>query len=105
MEHLEHLDCIMAKYDAALDEVMGAQTYAKEALKAKNSEVKDLYLSMAKQELSHAGNLERMAAIILDSTGTDKAVGTRAVWCDLKARLDARMMDVREKIERIERNR
>lgn len=105
MEHLEHLDKIMAKYDAALDEVMGAQNYVKAAAHAKHSEVKDLYLSMAKQELSHAGNLCRIVCIILDNSDADSVKGTRAVWDDMKVRVDAWASDVRDKIERVERGR
>lgn len=105
MEHLEHLEKIMAKYDAALDEVAGAQNYVKAAAHAKHSEVKDLYLSMAKQELSHAGNLCRIACIILDNSDADSVKGTRAVWDDMKVRVDSLIGETRDKIERVERGR
>lgn len=105
MEHLEHLNKIMAKYDAALDEVSDAQKYAKEAIYAKHSEAKDLYLSMAKQELSHAKNLCRIADIILDTDDAEHVRGTKVVWDEMKAHIDAWSMEVRERIDRVERNR
>ena len=82
MNVIEHM---MTLYDEGLDELMGAQNYAKKANKAENSDEKMMYKNMAKQELEHAHML--MAAGDKLFSGVDAADSLYMVWRSLREHL------------------
>jgi hypothetical protein len=81
----EHLEKIMTHYKEALDELMGAQKYAKCAHKSTDADDRAMYQSMAKQELEHEERLvksaERIVAMSADPT-------LAMIWKHLKNHLD-----------------
>ena len=86
----QKLDKLMGIYSEALDELMGAQKYAKCAHKAEDAQAKTMYHGMAKQELEHAH--------LLTESGHRVAAGDATltmIWEHLKKHL----MDWRGDIE------
>ena len=59
MEH--KLNCIMEYYAEGLEELMGGQGYAKRAYHSTNTDERNHYIRMARQELEHMENLKSMA--------------------------------------------
>lgn len=56
MNTIEHM---MKLYEEGLDELMGAQKYAKQSAKAESDDERTMYKNMARQELDHAQMLIR----------------------------------------------
>jgi hypothetical protein len=54
------IDHMMKLYEEGLDELMGAQKYAKMSHKTENSDEKATYKNMARQELDHAKMIIQM---------------------------------------------
>lgn len=89
--HIEHM---MDLYDEALEELMGAQEYAKKAEHAEDAESKAMYKNMARQELEHETALAKAAARMLAGEPSDNPL--HAVWKHLNSHLN----DWRGDIER-----
>lgn len=79
---IEHMMCL---YDEGLDELMGAQNYAKRAHKAEGADEKMMYQNMAKQELDHAFMLMKAGDKLF--AGTDAADSLHMVWRSLREHL------------------
>lgn len=94
----DKLDRMMEHYSEALDELMGAQTYAKRAHHAESADIRAKYLQMAKQELEHADNLKTMA---FAETKDNPMLGK--VWGKLREHLDSWRDDIMEKMQKTER--
>lgn len=90
MNVIEHM---MSLYDEGLEELMGAQNYAKKAYKTENSDEKMMYKNMAKQELEHAHMLMSSGDKLF--AGVDASDSLYMVWkslrghlCDWKTRIE-----------------
>lgn len=93
MEHLSHL---MEYYKEALDELMGAQDYGKHAKHSEMTDVKNMYKSMAKQELEHEEMLEKAAERL---AATDTAGHLHEVWKHLAEHLHKWRGDILHHLE------
>ena len=93
----ERLDHIMEFYSEALDELMGAQEYAKKACHETNVESRNMYIRMSRQELEHADGLKTMATRV---AGDDRTLHT--VWHHLQGHLDSWKDGIVEKLKRAE---
>jgi len=82
MNVIEHM---MKLYEEALDELMGAQKYAKCSHRAENTDDKTMYRNMAKQELDHAHSLIKAGDRMF--SGTDSADSLKMVWTSLRQHL------------------
>lgn len=96
---MKSLECVMARYKEALDELMGAQHYAKEAYKAGTQEDRSMYVSMAKQELEHVKHLENSAG---RATAAQDSEHERAVWDHLREHIESWRQNILKKIEQAE---
>lgn len=97
MEHNDighKLDGIMKHYSEAMEEIMGAQAYAKRAYHAESPEIRAEYVKMARQELEHADALKRMGH--MEAKGTDILM---TVWNKHQEHLDRWKDAVLEKIK------
>lgn len=81
MSVLEHL---MDLYNEALEELMGAEKYAKCVEKSTTTEDKTMYRSLAKQELEHESALEKAAERLFSGNTADPL---HQVWHHLKKHL------------------
>lgn len=93
----EKLNKILDFYSEAVDEIMGSESYLKAAKKAKESGEKEMYLTMAQQELGHAGNLNQMAEHEAEGDETLKIVWEKlsAHLCDWKKNVAAKIESAR----------
>ena len=82
MNVIEHM---MTLYDEGLEELMGAQDYAKKAYKAENTDEKMMYKNMAKQELEHANMLMSSGDKLF--AGVDASDSLHMVWRSLREHL------------------
>lgn len=95
MNMLEHM---MALFDEAVEELMGAEKYAKCMEKTESADDKTMYRGLAKQELEHEMMLEKSGDKMLSGvTATDPM---HPVWHHLKRhlhrwrnRIEVRMAD------------
>jgi hypothetical protein len=76
---------MMELYDEGLDELMGAQEYAKRYHKAESSDEKMMYQNMSKQELEHANMIMKAGDKLF--SGTDAADSLHMVWKNLREHL------------------
>ena len=79
------IDHMMTLYDEGLDELMGAQDYAKKAHKTENADEKMMYQNMAKQELDHAYMIMKAGDKLF--AGADAADSLHMVWKNLREHL------------------
>ena len=96
MEHLDHLAMIMEHYDDALEELMGAQKYAKIAAHCKDKDRKHRYHTMALQELEHEKNIEADAESVVSDARPELLT---AVWTHLKKHLHSWRKDIETELE------
>lgn len=96
MEHSDHLTMIMEHYDDALEELMGAQKYAKIAERCKDKDRKHRYHTMAMQELEHEKNIEADAESVVSEARHDMMT---AVWDHLKKHLHSWRKDIETELE------
>lgn len=93
---MDVIDHMMKLYEEGLDELMGAQKYAKCSHKAESQDDKMMYRNMAKQELDHAHNLiksgDRMFA------GADSMDSLKMVWASLRQHLMDWHADIEHKL-------
>lgn len=82
MNVIEHM---MTLYDEGLEELMGAQNYAKKAHKTENSDEKMMYKNMSKQELEHAHMLMSSGDKLF--SGVDSSDSLHMVWKSLRGHL------------------
>jgi len=82
MNQIEHM---MKLYEDALEELMGAQKYAKCAHKTEDTDDKTMYRGMAKQELEHAHNFIRSGDRLFNSA--DSMDSMKMVWTSLRQHL------------------
>jgi hypothetical protein len=82
MEILEHM---MKHYNEALEELMDAQKYAKCAARATDAENKNMYRSLAKQELEHEAMIVKAGDRLFATA--DTADSLHMVWHHLKQHL------------------
>lgn len=82
MNHIEHM---MKLYEEGLEELMGAQKYAKCASRSESSDDKAMYRNMAKQELDHAHNFIKSGDRMFASS--DSADSLKMVWEGLRRHL------------------
>ena len=95
MEH--KLNCIMEYYSEALEELMGAQGYAKRAYHSANPDERNHYIRMSRQELEHMENLKTMA----HQKAKDDAM-LMLVWNKHQEHLDRWKDSIVEKIKKAE---
>ena len=81
--HIEHL---MELYDEAVDELMGAQEYAKKSDHASDAELKSMYKTMARQELEHENLLVKAGQRMLASEPPESLL--HAMWKHLTGHLN-----------------
>lgn len=79
------IEQMMKLYEDGLDELMGAQKYAKCAYRATVSEDKTMYRSMAMQELDHAHNFIKAGDRMFASA--DAMDSLKMVWDSLRKHL------------------
>lgn len=89
---MEHFDHLMDMYEEALEELMGAQKYAKRAAASADADEKSMFRTMAKQELEHETMLLRDGDRI--SKGGSHADVMQIVWARLKKHLNDWRMDI-----------
>ena len=97
MDMERKLTCIMEHYSEALEELMGAQAYAKKAYHAENMEVRSKYSQMARQELAHAEDLKQMAA-----RAAQEDPVLVMMWSHLQHHIDSWRESITEKIKKAE---
>ena len=86
---------IMEHYDEALEEMMDAQKYMKLAKHTENAEDKNMYRTLAKQELEHEAMIEKSAERLI--SGGDEML--HKVWNHLKKHLHDWKRDIEHKLE------
>jgi hypothetical protein len=91
------LDCIMEHYSEALEELMGAQAYAKKAYHAGTMEERTKYSQMSRQELAHAEELKQMAM-----TRARNDTMLMAMWNHLQDHIDSWRENILEKLKKAE---
>lgn len=91
------IDHIMKLYEEGLEELMGAQKYAKMSHRSENSDEKATYKNMARQELDHAKMIIQMGD--RDFTGHDVADSLVMVWKPLREHLLEWHGDIMKKLE------
>lgn len=89
--------CMMDHYNEALEELMGAQDYARKAYHAKTMEARSKYSQMARQELAHAEEFKQMAA---QAAQGDPML--TMMWPYLQHHIDGWREGITEKIKRAE---
>lgn len=94
MNTVEHM---MKLYEEGLDELMGAQKYAKMAMHASVSEEKNTYRNMARQELDHAKMIIQMGD--RDFMGTNAMDSLNMVWKSLREHLLDWHSDIVKKLD------
>jgi len=82
MNHIEHM---MKLYDEGLEELMGAQKYAKLSQRAEGTDDQVMYRNMSRQELDHAHSLIKSGDRMF--SGTDSADSLKMVWTSLRQHL------------------
>lgn len=93
----KRLDCIMEYYSESLEELMGAQGYAKRAYHSTHPEERATYIRMSRQELEH---LEHLKAMAHQKAKEDPV--TLHVWTKLQEHLDSWKEDIVEKLKKTE---
>ena len=86
---------IMEHYDEAIEEMMDAQKYMKLAMRTENAEDKNMYRTLAKQELEHEAMIEKSAERLI--SGGDEML--HKVWDHLKKHLHDWKRDIERKLE------
>ena len=84
MNLIEHM---MTLYDEGLDELMGAQDYAKKAGKTENTDERMMYQAMAKQELDHAHMIMKAGDKLFATV--DGSDSLHMVWKNLREHLSS----------------
>lgn len=79
------LEEMMDVYNEAIEELMGAEKYAKCHEKSDTAENKAMYKSLAKQELEHESMLEKSVDRLFAGAGTGDQL--HQVWTHLKKHL------------------
>lgn len=93
---MEHLEMIMEHYGDALEELMGAQKYAKTAEHCKDKDRKRRYVVMSEQELEHEKNIEADADAVVNEARHEMLT---AVWTHLKKHLHSWRKDIETELE------
>ena len=93
MNIIEHM---MKLYNEGLEELMGAQKYAKHADKAGATEEGTMYKTMARQELEHAHMLIKGGDKLF--SGVDSSDSLKMVWNSLREHLMDWHRDIERKI-------
>ena len=108
MQEIASRDATIALKDAIADtDKKMVEVYT--VLDRRDRELRDIIAAM--KEAQNGVNLQqavyncRIACIILDNSDADSVQGTRAVWDDMKVRVDSLIGETRDKIERVERGR
>ena len=96
MEHKQLVDQMMEHYEEALEELMGAQKYAKLSDRSHRPEEKRMYGSMAKQEMEHATMMCSDGDRLLAEIPGDHHL--HYVWEKLKKHLHEWKSDIERKI-------
>ena len=91
------IDHMMKLYEEGLDELMGAQKYAKMSRKADNNDEKTTYKNMARQELDHAKMIILMGD--RDFMGTNTMDSINMVWKSLREHLLDWHDDISKKLD------
>lgn len=91
------IDHMMKLYDEGIDELMGAQKYAKMSHKTENSDEKATYKNMARQELDHAKMIIQMGD--RDFMGTNTMDSLNMVWKSLREHLLDWHGDIMKKLD------
>lgn len=91
------IDHMMKLYEEGLDELMGAQKYAKMSRKADNNDEKTTYKNMARQELDHAKMIILMGDRDFMDTNTMDSINM--VWKSLREHLLDWHDDISKKLD------
>lgn len=94
MGFLEH---ILDKYNDALDELMGAQRYAMEACHAENTDERNRYIEMSRDEIKHADNIAKMADMVAAGSNDES---TKTAWHALRVHIEDWSDRIHEKLDR-----
>lgn len=97
--HEEIIEHIMTLYSEGLEELMGAQKYAKCASKAENEKNRVMYAEMAREELKHASMLMKSGDNELMNVDHNHSI--HYVWKRLKHHLTEWSDDIMRHIEKI----
>lgn len=90
------IEQMMKLYEDGLEELMGAQKYAKCAYRATSTEDKNMYRSMARQELDHAHNFIKAGDRMF--SGADSMDSLKMVWDGLRQHLLDWHADIEHKL-------
>lgn len=96
MEHEHLVDRMMEHYEEALEELMGAQKYAKMSEHAQRQEDKRMYATMAKQEMEHASMICASGDRLVAEAPAEHPL--HHVWDRLKKHLHDWKSDIERKI-------
>ena len=96
---METMDILVARYKLCMEELTDAQKYLRLAKECGEQEGRDMFLSLAGQELGHYDTLCRNGEKILDRNhGTEEQ---RTVWGALMSTSGDWATELREKIDRV----
>ncbi len=96
---METMDILVARYKLCMEELTDAQKYLRLAKECGEQEGRDMFLSLAGQELGHYDTLCRSGEKILDRNhGTEEQ---RTVWSALMSTSGDWATELREKIDRV----
>lgn len=94
----DHIAQVMALYDEALEELMGAQKYARCMAKAGSEKDRAMYKELAHEEVKHALTLSKAGGSALNEVEHDHSI--HEVWTHLKRHIHEWADDIERQTER-----
>lgn len=98
---MEELRDVLGRYNQSLEELMDARKYAVEAESCTSSEDKNMFLTLAKQELVHSELLMQSAERVVEQDEEN----ARVAWKALRTNLLEWKESLSQKINFIERQK